>query len=138
MATKDDFTTEEWITLRALMQAAFFNTAVADRWLYDEEAEVWGRLRPYTVPFVQALIARSEDPAEDTAVLDKAVQVTLPELVSEARQILQDKATYEEADNLKRTLQALARAVAEADNEVVAKEERFLSALEWLLQDWCD
>ncbi len=136
MTTKTDFTRDEWITLRALMQAAFFNMAVADRLLYDEEAEVWGRLRPYTVPFVQELIQHSDDPEEDDAVLNKAVHTELALLIETAREILQTKATPEEMDNFSRTLQALAHAVAEADGNVADQEAAFLAEL-WLhFEDW--
>jgi|GEM_PF-6982519 len=136
MVTREDFTTDEWITLRALMQSAFFGVAVADRLLYDEEAETWGRLRPHTIPLVQALIGKSEDAAEHEAVLERATDTDLETLVEESHVILQAKVTREEIEELRLTLQALAHGVAEADDHVAEKESEFLETLDALLQGW--
>ncbi len=136
MVVKADFTFEEWVTLRAVLDSTLLNITLADKIVRNEEARVWSRLSAYTIPLVQALLARGQDPDEDQAVVEKASHIGLQHLISDALAILQDKASREEIRDLSRTLRALARAVAEVDNDLALKEVRFLDGLDELLRDW--
>ena len=136
MASKADFTPEEWITLRAAFDATLFDTAMADSVLYDAEAKVGSRLAKYALPLVQELLTRGADKDEDEAVVAKVVTTPLATLFDEAAAILKARVTREEMADLSRTLQALAWSVAEADGAVASQEVRFLDSLEKVLRDW--
>ncbi|MBN2003700.1 MAG: hypothetical protein JXA21_10120 [Anaerolineae bacterium] len=138
MTRKAAFTIEEWITLRAALDATLYGTAEIDKKIYDAEAQVARRLEQYALPFVQELLVRGENPAEDDAVTSKAAVTPLDSLCVEALAILQTKASREEIAALGRTLRALALAVAEADDSVDARERWFISQLDRLLQSWSE
>ncbi len=135
MTHKTDFTTEEWITLRAALDATLYGTAEIDKKIYDTEAKAARRLEHYAMPFVRELLERG-NPAEDDAVTTKATTTPLDALFDEALTILRTKADREEIIALSRTLRALALAVAEADNAVDVRERLFITHLDTLLENW--
>lgn len=136
MVVKADFTFEEWITLRAVLDSALLNVALADKVLRIEEPQTWGRLSMYAIPLIQELLLRGMSPDEDQAVVEKASHVGLHHLIAEALEILQRRATPEEIADFSRTLRALTRAVAESNDEIEIKEARFLDRLDDLLREW--
>jgi len=136
MTRKADFALEEWITLRAALDATLYGTAEIDKKIYDTEAQVVRRLEHYAVPLVRELLDRGKNPSEDDAVTSNAVATSLDSLCNGALAILQAKADREEIAALSRTLRALALAVAEADDDVDTRERLFINQLDRLLQNW--
>src|SRR5512145_224667 len=96
MTRKEDFTIEEWIALRAALDATLYETAEIDKKIYDTEAQVVRRLEHYALPLVRELLDRGKNPEEDDAVTSKAVTSSLDLLCNEALAILQAKANREE------------------------------------------
>lgn len=138
MTRKADYTIEEWITLRAALDATLYGTAEIDKKIYDNEAQVTRRLEQYALPIIRELLNRGSDLAEDDAVVAKAIATPLDLLCNEALAILRTKANGEEIAALSRTLRALALAVAEADDAVDVRERQFIARLDKLLQDWSE
>lgn len=136
MATKADFTFDEWVTLRAVLDSTLLNIALADKILHTAEAHTWTRLSGYALPLVRELLLYGDNQAEDQAVLAKASHIGLQHLIDAALIILKEKVQPQEIRELSYTLRGLARAVAEADDEVDLKELRFLDGLDEMLHEW--
>ncbi len=140
MATRVDFTNEEWITLRAVLNSILVNMSIADNQVDCEEARAWRReineqIESSTL-FMRELLSLEGDKCEDSAVVDKASQNSLEELLEEARDILKAKASVEEITDYKKSLVGLAVAVAEGAFGGDTEENAVLATINDKLAQW--